>query len=261
MRIIVGFFTGVLGMLAGWAGLASLVMALGGRDRDGGIAMAAVLSIGPIGGALGFIAGVLLFVWIGIKREKTPAPAPGAAAAVLEQPPIPAPTRISRPFAVIVLIISGVLGFAGWWEFIRSPYLTHGADAEMTLAMQFRLPPGTTLPANADELELMVEDGDGRASTYYGESWFGARKWRALDGDREVLFASAELNKITYWRKVTLQLPNAPAQIWTLDLDANPYPVPDYTPWEKANAPTDVAIEMRFRLTADRCAVCAFLSK
>ena len=87
------------------------------------------------------------------------------------------------------------------------------ASAEMTLSMQFRLPPGITLLAHSDDLELAVEDGDGHASVYYGEKWFGPGKWHLLDGDRQVLLASAELNKITYWRKVTLRLPNVPEEV------------------------------------------------
>ena len=218
MRFILGTLTGLLGMLAGWAGLAFLVVVLGGPDRDGGLAMGAFFNIGPIGGFAGFTAGVLLFVRKGIKREKPQLPAQGPPEAILDHQPTPAPTRISRPFAFVILTITGVLVGWGWYEFIRSPYLTHGADAEMTLSMQFRLPPGMTLPAHSDDLELAVDDGDGRASAYYGEKWFGPGKWYLLDGDRQVLIASAELNKITYWRKVSLRLPNVPEQVWTLDL-------------------------------------------
>jgi uncharacterized membrane protein YfcA len=39
MRFVIGFLSGVLGMLAGWTGLAVLVIALAGPDRDGGLAM------------------------------------------------------------------------------------------------------------------------------------------------------------------------------------------------------------------------------
>jgi hypothetical protein len=75
------------------------------------------------------------------------------------------------------------------------------------------------------------------------------------------LFASAELNKITYWRKVSLRLSNVPEQVWSLDLRADPYPILEYTPWRGANGSQASKIEMRFRLTADRCAVCAFRNK
>ena len=51
MRFIIGFLSGVLGMLAGWSGLALLVVTLAGSERDdGGTAMGAFFNIGPIGG-------------------------------------------------------------------------------------------------------------------------------------------------------------------------------------------------------------------
>jgi hypothetical protein len=53
MRFVIGVLSGVLGMLAGWAGLAALVVALAGPDRDGGIAMGALFTIGPFGGLIG----------------------------------------------------------------------------------------------------------------------------------------------------------------------------------------------------------------
>lgn len=131
----------------------------------------------------------------------------------------------------------------------------------MTLAMQFRLPPGMSLPASADDIELTVDDGGGHASVYYGEKWFGAGGWFVRDGDRQVLLVSAELNEITWWRKVRLRLPNAPEQVWSLGLDADPHPIPDYTPWRGADGAPAATIDMRFQLTADRCAVCAFRDK
>ncbi len=69
MRFIIGFLSGVLGLLAGWAGLAFLVIGLAGPDRDGGIAMGAFFQIGPLGGLLGFIAGVVLFIKFGRKSQ------------------------------------------------------------------------------------------------------------------------------------------------------------------------------------------------
>jgi hypothetical protein len=258
MRFILAILSGLIGMLAGWFGLAFLLIGLFGPDRDGGLAMGAFFNFGPIGGVIGFIAGVLLFVWKGITRENPQLQAQRPAEAVLDHRPKPAITRISRPYAAVILAITVSLVSWAWYEFIRSPYLTHGADAEMTLSMQFRLPPGTTLPAHSDDLELAVEDGGGHASVYYGEKWVGPGKWYLLDGDRQIFLASAELNKITYWRKVSLRLPNIPEQVWTLDLRADPYPILEYTPWRGANGAPTSKIEMRFRLTADRCAVCAF---
>jgi hypothetical protein len=66
------FSVGVLGMPAGWTGLAAVVIALGGPDREGGLAMGAVFDIGPIGGLIGFAAGVLLFVKFGQISQAAP---------------------------------------------------------------------------------------------------------------------------------------------------------------------------------------------
>jgi len=44
MRIVLGVLTGVLGMLAGWFGLALAIVALGGPDRDGGSPALAALA-------------------------------------------------------------------------------------------------------------------------------------------------------------------------------------------------------------------------
>jgi hypothetical protein len=114
MRIVLGFLSGVVGMLAGWFGLAFLVIALAGPDRDGGVAMGAFFNIGPLGALIGFGVGVWLFVKFGLvaqgaafaaapSSEPASASSPGAAVA-------PATARISRPFAVVVLAIVGGLG-------------------------------------------------------------------------------------------------------------------------------------------------------
>lgn len=136
MRFILGFLSGLLGALAGWSGLAALVIMLAGPDRDGGIAMGAFFDIGPIGGVVGLIAGIWLFVRFGLVRTATPQP----VAERLDATPARA-TRLSFPFAVTVLLIVAILGYWGWYEFIRSPNLSHGF---MTLQIEFRLPSGMT---------------------------------------------------------------------------------------------------------------------
>src|SRR3979409_1982402 len=121
MRIVLGFLSGVVGMLAGWSGLAFLVISLAGPDRDGGLAMGAFFNIGPLGGLVGFGIGVWLFVRFGLVARGAPFPcAPSAEPA--SAPPsgarVAAVTpRISRPFAVVVLAIVGGLAWWAWYEF------------------------------------------------------------------------------------------------------------------------------------------------
>ena len=98
MRFIIGFLSGVIGLLAGWSGLAALVIALLGPDRDGGLAMGAFFNIGPIGGLVGFVAGILLFIKIGIVSQATSSSDAERSAAT------PAPhrrTRVSPAFALL----------------------------------------------------------------------------------------------------------------------------------------------------------------
>ena len=130
MRIAIGLLSGVVGMLAGWFGLAFLVIALAGPDRDGGVAMGAFFNIGPLGALIGFGVGVWLFVKLGLVTQG-PAPAIAPPSEPVSASPAavavaPATSRIARPFAVIVLAIVGALAWWAWYELIRSPYLSHG---------------------------------------------------------------------------------------------------------------------------------------
>ena len=236
MRFILGFLSGLLGALAGWAGLAALIVALAGPDRDGGIAMGAFFDIGPIGGVVGLIAGIWLFVRFGLVRAPQP-PAETADAA-----PRPA-SRLSFPFAIIVVLIVAVLGWWGWYEFIRSPNLSHGF---MTLGIEFRLPPGMALPDNEEDVKIEVEEATGYANAMLPPNW------RAHDGDRRAIIATASLMYKTRHRAVSLTLPGIATQRWSVDLPSDPDPTPGFSPWRAASEPSQARIEMHFRLSADR---------
>ena len=238
MRFTLGILSGVLGALAGWFGLAFLVISLAGPDRDGGIAMGAFFNIGPVGGLVGFVAGIWLFTKIGFVRDRAPSPD--------AEKPDDAPrqqTRISRPFAAAVLVIAATLAWWAWYELIRSPYLTHGF---MTLNLQFRLPPGMVLPPSDEDVQITVQEGQEQSIVMLGQSW------RAHDGDRKVILATATLDKKTSQRAVSLALPGVPEQNWRLDLSYDPDPTPGYSDWRLPSGGSATKIEMNFRLSADR---------
>jgi hypothetical protein len=241
MRVILGFLSGVLGLLAGWCGLAALVIGLAGPDRDGGVAMGAFFNIGPIGGVVGLVAGVLLFVKKGIVSQAAPPPAidPDAERAA----PASRRTRVSPPFAVAVLVLAGGLAWWAWYELIRSPYLTHGY---MTLQLQFRLPAGMPLPPDVTDVHISVEEGQQSADAMLGAGWHGT------DGDRRVILAGATLSRKTSRRVVNLEFPGIPQQTWQLDLPGDPDPTPGYVPWRLPSRTSAAKIEMNFRLSADR---------
>ena len=239
MRFIIGFLSGVLGLLAGWSGLAMLVLALSGPDRDGGLAMGAFFNIGPIGGVVGFAAGVLLFIKLGTVSQGTSSPDAERSGAA----PVPVRARVSPAFAIAVLALAGGLAWWGWYEFIRSPYLTHGY---MTLQLQFRLPPGMALPPEASDVHIAVQEGQQGTDVMLGS------RWRGTDGDHRVILASASLSRKTSRRVVSLELPGVAAQSWRLDLPSDPDPTPGYSPWRPSSGGGAVKFEMNFRLSADR---------
>jgi hypothetical protein len=250
MRIVLGFLSGVIGMLAGWFGLAFLVVALAGPDPDGGTAMGAFFNIGPIGAAIGFCVGIWLFVKFGLVARRAPATPmpvpsvePASAPSVGSTADAPAKGRISRPFAIAVVAIVGGLAWWGWYELIRSPYLTHG---DMTLALQFRLPAGMALPADPKDVQIILDEG--------GQTWPGdlnANGWLGHQEGRAVILATVSMSYKAWHRSLTLSMPGAPSQSWPLNLSYDPDPTPGYTAWLPSSRATD-AIELNYRLTADR---------
>jgi hypothetical protein len=248
MRFIIGFLSGALGMLAGWSGLAALVIAIEGPDRDGGLAMGAFFNIGPIGGLIGFVAGVLLFIKIGQvsgARVSSDQASQGASPPAAEQPaaaPAQTPKRVSRIYAVVILAIAAGLGWWGWYEFIRSPYLSHGY---MTLQLQFRLPSGMALPSDVKDVHIAMHEGQQQTDVLIGRAWHGT------DGDHRVILASASLSYKTSRRVVDLEIPGIPEQTWQLDLSSDPDPTPGYTPWRNSSGTSTPKVEMNYRLSAD----------
>ncbi len=238
MRFILGLLSGLVGMLAGWSGLAALVLALSGPDRDGGLAMGAFFNIGPVGGLAGLIAGIWLFNRIGIVRA-------GVASPQAETPDTAPPPRgqLSYPFAATIVLLAACIAYWAWYELIRSPYLSHGF---MTLELQFRLPSGLSLPADKRDVQIEVEERGGYATVNLGE------RWRGHDGDRQVILATAELSYKTHHRVVWLTLPGMPTDSWRLDLSGDPGPTPGYTAWRASDNASGTNIEMNYRLSADR---------
>lgn len=62
MRIFLAILSGLVGLVVGWLGLAIAVMAFAGYGSDGGIAMAAFFQMGPMGGFIGLVLAVVLFL-------------------------------------------------------------------------------------------------------------------------------------------------------------------------------------------------------
>ena len=221
-------FSGVVGMLAGWFGLAFLVIALAGPDRDGGVAMGAFFNIGPLGALIGCGVGVWLFAKFGLVAQGRVAQdlvTQGAAVAAVPScepagaasPAVtvaPATARISRPFAVVVLAIVGGLAWWAWYELIRSPYLTHG---DMTLALQFRLPADMAAPGEAKDVQIVLDDGGPRWPVDLNEAG-----WRGHQDNcvRSVLASVSMMCQDEPTGRHPCQCPVHPRSSWTLDLSS-----------------------------------------
>jgi len=247
MRIVLGLLAGLLGLVAGWFGLALAVIGLAGPDRDGGIAMGAFFQIGPIGGIAGFFAGLWLFRRLGLVRASAvptaTAPVPTAEAGPQPVAAISDGRRISRPVAIVIVAVAAGLAWGVWYEFVRSPYLSHGF---MTLELQFRLPAGAELPATRDDVAVTVEEGGRAAPVTVPEAW------RAHEGDRRVILARASLMLKTGRRMVRLTLPGGAEALWPLDLASDPGPTSGYTPWRPPAGAGGGGIEMNYHLSAER---------
>jgi hypothetical protein len=228
--VVLGFLSGALGAAAGWLLAAMAAVALLGPDRDGAVAMAALFQVGPFGGVVGFALGVAAFWRLGFSRRRAPPALEGVA------PRAP----ISRPFATIVLLTCGGLACWYWWEFIRSPYLSHGY---MNLALQFRLPADMAPPAEAKDLQVDVTEGDRAAYTSISDY-----AWLGHDGNRPVILASASLMYKTSSRTVSLTLPGQRAEVWTLELPSDPDPMRGFSNWRLANRNSTTKIELSYRL-------------
>ncbi len=247
---VIGFLSGVIGMLAGWVGLAFLVVAVGGEDREGALAMGAFFNIGPVGAVIGFAAGIYLFVKFGLVARPAPvAAAPAAAPSEPASAPAPSvgaapgPRQISRAFAAVVLLIVGSLAWWGWFEFIRSPYLTHG---DMTLALQFKLPESVAAPTEAKDVRILLDEGG-----HFWPAMLIEDAWHGHQGNRFVILATVTMSYKALPRTITLSMPGVPDQSWILDLPYDPDPTPGYTAWAPSSDAPD-AIEFNYRLTAER---------
>jgi hypothetical protein len=189
MRIVLGFLSGVVGMLAGWFSLAFLVIALTGPDRDGGVTMGAFFNIGPLGALIGFGVGVWLFVKFGLVAHgaaftAAPPSEPASASSPAPSPAVYGRSGHSSNFPFLCGHRFGDRRRSGvvWYEFIRSPYLTHGY---MTLALQFRLPADMAAPAEAQDVQIVLDEEVHRWPAYLNEAG-----WRGHQGNRAVILAS-----------------------------------------------------------------------
>jgi hypothetical protein len=102
-----------------------------------------------------------------------------------------------------------------------------------------------TPPAEAKDITIFLDEAGKRWPAIVSE-----RAWRGHQGDRVVILASVSMMYKTGQRTITLSIPGAPSQSWTLDLPSDPDPMPEFTTWRPSTGAPG-AIELNYRLTAD----------
>ena len=180
-----------------------------------------------------------MFVKMGVVRGV--ASSPNTMQSDISSPPVR--TRISLPFVVAVILTFAVLAWWGWYELIRSPYLTHRF---MTLDLQFRLAPSAALPSDVNDVHIDVAEGEMHEVVTLDD------KWRCHNGNHHGILARASLSYKTSRRVVSLELPGIPEQIWQLDLTSDPDPTLSYSQWRLPSTQSATGVEMSYRLSADR---------
>jgi MFS family permease len=220
MRVFLSCLAGLVGLIAGWAGVALLVLLpSGGGDQALGKAVTFFLLIGPIGGLAGLILGVWLAnVWLNRKG------------------------RASWLYTVVILLLA--VEVVGLWRSFQPLPPPPDTNPVMTLELQFRLPPDMALPPRPSDVRIEV------AEHWQAFEWARlSEPWHGQEDGRLVIFATISTQtRPTEGRAVKLTLPGPLVGYWSLDLRD---PISDLSPWRLPNTSSnDMKVEMRYRLHA-----------
>jgi MFS family permease len=233
MTLLLSLLAGIAGAAIGWTTAAALTLFLGGylgiSDFEGGRAMLAVWGIGPIGGLVGLIAGIVL-----VLRKRGGFSLGGIA------------WRLPIVIAAVVAIAAAGL----WWFYETRPVLNTNGPAPR-LAFEVRLPPGLT-PSDAIKAELHTEKNKMPASL--------ARDEARAEAGRSIVTGSVEMYYRSGWRLLEVRVPGQDDRIFQIGLPASPRRSTDFGRWERAQfvaapgltqprkAGADEPFEIRYRV-------------
>jgi hypothetical protein len=224
---------GIAGAAIGWIAAAALTIFLGGTfgisDFEGGRGMLAVWGIGPSGGLVGLIAGIVL-----VLRKRGGHSAGGIA------------WRVPAVIAAVIAIAAG----AFWFFYETRPILNSNGPAPR-LAFEVRLPPGLA-PAADTMAELHTEKNKMPASL--------ARDAARTEDGRSIVAGSVEMYYRSGWRLLEVRVPGQDDRIFQLGLPASPRRSTAFGRWERAafvaapglsqprKADASEAFEIRYRV-------------
>ncbi len=233
MTLLLSLLAGIAGCAVGWIAAAALTIFLGGplgiSDFEGGRGMLAIWGIGPIGGLIGLVAGIVL-----VLRKRGGMSAGGIA--------------WRTP-----LVIAGIIAIAaaGFWFFYETRPILNTNGPAPRLAFEVRLPPGLA-PADGTKAELHTEKNKMPADL--------ARTPARAEGGRSILTGSVEMYYRSGWRLLEVRVPGQDDRIFQLGLPASPRRTSEFGKWERATfiaapglsqpkkAAPDEAFEIRYRV-------------
>ncbi len=233
MTLPLSLLAGIAGAAIGWAAAAALTIVLGGylgiSDFEGGRGMLAIWGIGPIGGLVGLIAGIVL-----VLRKRGGHSAGGLA------------WRVPAVIATIVAIAA-----AGFWFFYETRPVLNTSGPAPRLAFEVRLPPGLAA-GDGIKAELHTEKNKMPALMSRDEA--------RTDGSRSVVTGSVEMYYRSGWRLLEVRVPGQDDRLFQLGLPASPRRTTEFGRWERAQfvaapglsqprkAGADEAFEIRYRV-------------
>jgi MFS family permease len=207
MTLLLSLLAGIAGAAVGWAAAAALTIFLGGvlgvSDFEGGRGMLAVWGIGPIGGLVGLIAGIVL-----VLRKRGGYSAGGIA------------WRVPAVIAAVIAIAAGAL----WFFYETRPVLNTNGPAPQ-LAFEVRLPPGLA-PSPGIKAEMHTEKNKMPASL--------SRETPRIEDGRSIVAGTVEMYYRSGWRLLEVRVPGQDDRIFHIGLPASPRRSTDFGRWERA---------------------------
>ena len=210
MTYLLALIGGIVGAALGWVVAAAATMVIGGylgvSNFEGGRAMLAVWGIGPIGGLVGLVLGIVL-----VLRKRGGHSAGGIA------------LRVPIVMAGIAALVAAGL----WWMYETRPVLNTNGPAPQ-LAFEVRLPPGLAAPADASAIEAQLHTEKNRMPALI------PREAMRMEDGRAVIAGSVDLYYRSRWRLLEVKVPGQDDRLFQLGLPASPRRTTAFGLWERA---------------------------
>jgi hypothetical protein len=225
---LIALLGGVVGLVGGFFAGAFIGMAIAVATHmstfEGAAGYFAVFLCGPIGGIFGLVLGV----WLALRR----CGGPKSFFALL--------AYSGLSLGAIVAVSAGVIMLLLFFD----ETLNRNAAKPQAL-FEIRLPPGTKLPDNLRGIEVELNTDKASASAYFD-------KESHSDGDRPVISGGVELAFRTSRRILVLKIEGEPDRLFMLKLPGKPGHSDNFGPWQRVDYLADAGDQPRKATPADQ---------